>query len=389
MLAPTNRATLDRILRLHEPIQDRDLRSVDWNGLNAFSQKKFSHVDLRGVELEGREFIQCEFNDVSFDEARLGAARFIQCTFDEASFVRTSLAGARFSQCELRGAHLVETILTHTEFQSCEFSRPTFSRLRYAGASFEGCEGLDDVIGEPLPDHVRYRSFSSIPSDRRWPFALKWAERLAARVGGEVVADEGAGVLRVRGATEGRRYTVEIHTTWGSVRLRAVLDNRALPVTLQGGTPAPRVATPDEDLRGPDPNAPTTLLLREGVYLEGPPGRVELERIFLDHHASARDAMAAFVVDGGLRALYANSDSWDLNIRDSLVGPGLIERVVAAILALPSWSRPFEEGAAPPAARPHAAAQEVVHPSVVACAYCRQRTWLDIDRRCRFCGAPN
>jgi fluoroquinolone resistance protein len=142
---------------------------------DSFEDEVFAGLDVRGIDLGGKEFVRCTFRDGNLSEVRLRDARLEEVTFvgcdltrmdptdarlhgvhltrckvmgvpwttsslsPDLMFEDCNLTYASFIKIHLRGARFVRSDLSSVQFVDTDLTDAGFSNSTLAGASFENC----------------------------------------------------------------------------------------------------------------------------------------------------------------------------------------------------------------------------------------------------------
>ena len=95
-----------------------------------------SGADLRGLDLPGWAFHDCNLDEARLTGARLDSAVFQGGSARSATFIDADLAGARFEMVDATGAHFGGALMSEAQFHGC----------RLMGTNFEGTRGLGMLL---------------------------------------------------------------------------------------------------------------------------------------------------------------------------------------------------------------------------------------------------
>jgi uncharacterized protein YjbI with pentapeptide repeats len=149
---------------MHEIEQPDSLRRLAAEEF--FRDVTFDGGDVQGVDLSGKEFLDCRFVHVKLQGCRFHEARFENCTFDDCDLTRAALRGARFvdarfvgcklmgidftdvgrnpevsfAGCDLRYASFVDNNLRKIAFCDCKVSESNFIGCDLKEANFAGAD---------------------------------------------------------------------------------------------------------------------------------------------------------------------------------------------------------------------------------------------------------
>lgn len=102
-----------------------------------FSQTTLASVDLRGRELEGANFDDCDIQQGNFVESRLKGARFKGARLRNADFTRADLRGANFHRANLRGANFDGADLAGAWLEDTDLIEADFFEAKLSGAHLD------------------------------------------------------------------------------------------------------------------------------------------------------------------------------------------------------------------------------------------------------------
>ena len=148
--------------------------------------RDFRNTDLRGMELSGVKFIDCDLSGAAFDDTDFHQVSFTSCQMQNTSFTsaRFGVGDGPFRvipllDCDLSGANFTDAQLARTRFTTC-----SLTDARFTGAQIAGRFQYVDLTGADFTDaQVSTRlSVADCVLDEHAPEALHEAQ-------GETVAD--------------------------------------------------------------------------------------------------------------------------------------------------------------------------------------------------------
>jgi uncharacterized protein YjbI with pentapeptide repeats len=132
-----------------EPLQDLELYEASLRELPELRERlevgadpstlvrcDLSGADLRGLDLPGWQFHECNLDRARLNGARLDSALLKGGSARSATFIDCDLAGARFEAVDACDARFGGALMTEAEFHGC----------RLMGTSFEGTRGLGMLL---------------------------------------------------------------------------------------------------------------------------------------------------------------------------------------------------------------------------------------------------
>ena len=131
-------ALLDEKIRRH-------IESIKENGSVA------DHLDLRGLRLEGADFVSWELYEINFSGSEI----------ERTNFMGAQMGGAIMDRCRVSESSFKQTVIceasaSHSEFVDCSFVRTDLDGAVFRDVKFVGCNFTKTLIMGATLERVRF-----------------------------------------------------------------------------------------------------------------------------------------------------------------------------------------------------------------------------------------
>lgn len=122
-----------------------DLKGVELTG-SKFIDCNFSHSDLTDAKLNDCELVRCDLSNVKVAGANFFSTAFRECKLMGVSFtVHTNITSCVFEKCHLeysswRGMNLTGMDLSHTLLKGSDFGAANLTRVNFTNSDLSECE---------------------------------------------------------------------------------------------------------------------------------------------------------------------------------------------------------------------------------------------------------
>jgi fluoroquinolone resistance protein len=124
-----------------------------------FRDVTFEGIDAHGVDLSGKEFLDCRFLRLKLQGCVVREARFENCCFEDCDLTRTALRGARFVDARFVGCKLMGVDFTdvgrnpEVSFTACDLRYASFVDNNLRKITFRDCKACEaNFIGCDLKE---------------------------------------------------------------------------------------------------------------------------------------------------------------------------------------------------------------------------------------------